>query len=368
MALCLAVAIISGIRFIQPELRLRRIITLGIVIFLLFAMMGLLSRSVVDLSICSKVAKDPALRSVILSDKPLSPKEYASVFRFPYDASEDSSGKRLTILRFAEFPSLHENTIMFVDLASRHGAKYEPGPFPYPFGPERIVSYGDMQYFVDWMNGRVYGIPISSNAPTIFSELQDSRPVSLDITSDGKLLVVLDENSRLYLMDPKDLSVLALRGIQSGDYCVRINNKLKRIYVSRSKGVTLSSYALEDLSDRVRVNVGFSSWGMAVDEDRGLIYLGRTLKSKVEVRDAYTLALRRTISVESGPRDLALSADGSTLYVACYFAGSVLTIDASTGKIKSRHIVGPLARGIHHSKSSGHTYSCSACGVFDIAN
>ncbi|MBA2540388.1 MAG: hypothetical protein H0V17_12180 [Deltaproteobacteria bacterium] len=77
----------------------------------------------------------------------------------------------------------------------------------------------------------------------------------------------------------------------------------------------------------------------------GTLYAGNSRKDLVVALDPVTLAVRRQFRTGSGPKDLCVSPDGSTLYAGNFNTNTVSVIDVDTGSEK-KIVVGAGPRGL----------------------
>ena len=112
--------------------------------------------------------------------------------------------------------------------------------------------------------------------------------------------------------------------------------------------------------------IGMFSSGMAVDESAERLYVGKPLRSRVDVYDLDTLKKIAQLPAGFGVRDVFHDADRNLLYTTNYFAGTCDVIDVQSKKRLARLYVGPLVRNLDVDVEKGQIYCGSACGIFEI--
>lgn len=124
--------------------------------------------------------------------------------------------------------------------------------------------------------------------------------------------------------------------------------------------LTPTSTSLEPIAD-----VGRVVSGMALDERRGLLYLGRPLLSRIDVRDSTSLALVRQLAAPFGVREIALDPQRQIVMAGSFHEADVLVRDLGSGAQRLLEAGGP-ARGVAIDPQAQRGYFTSPCGLVEI--
>lgn len=111
---------------------------------------------------------------------------------------------------------------------------------------------------------------------------------------------------------------------------------------------TLASDALPVNTVIANVKVGKAPQGVVVSPDNNSVYVANAFSNTVSIINAQTNTVENTISAGTSPFSLAISSDGSTLYVSQYAStGAVTVIDLANGNsIKTITGISPYPFGI----------------------
>jgi YVTN family beta-propeller protein len=138
-----------------------------------------------------------------------------------------------------------------------------------------------------------YAAPAQVREPAVGapSEPEYLTPVELEVTSDGRTLYVVCEDS---------------------DSALRLDTRTRKV--------------------TARVKVGHKPKGLALSPDGRTLYVSNEWSDTVSEIDAATFAVRRTLKTGWGPVGLTTDSAGKTLYVANSIGNSVSLIDLGTGE------------------------------------
>jgi YVTN family beta-propeller protein len=189
----------------------------------------------------------------------------------------------------------------------------------------------------------------------------DVRPMAAGLATDGRTLLVANyENDSVSVLDPRSRAKVAeielrpglaggARGEAGGEYPVAVALAGDKAWVSclRDGEVVVLDLAARRVGSRVRV--GRQPGRMLLDAPRGRLYVVNGGSDSVSVIDARSDALLAELPVTapphqlallgdlkgSNPNDLALSADGRTLWVSNGGTNSLAALDLASGKVRA---------------------------------
>jgi hypothetical protein len=111
--------------------------------------------------------------------------------------------------------------------------------------------------------------------------------------------------------------------------------------------------------------------GLAVDVERGWLFLTNPLAGTVETLDLGTLSILDTVYVGRFPRDVEYDRARGILHVAAYGTGQVTSLRVGGPgerplEVARRVPTGRILRGIGVDPNDGRVYAASGCGVFEL--
>ena len=178
-------------------------------------------------------------------------------------------------------------------------------------------------------------------------------------------LVLLCENShsllKLDLDSVEPLDTLTFRGANS--YSIELNEAARLAYISDWLSPWLTVIDLDRFEVRSRHNVGFFSFGMALSSDGSILYLAKPFPGTVKKLDASTLEEMGSFRAGYGVRDLDIGPTGRRLVTANYFDGTVDVIDAVTGEGRATVRVGSVVRDVLIDPKEERVLVSTLCGI-----
>ena len=257
-----------------------------------------------------------------------------------------------------------DGTVLVTDTHYDHIARYDAsgiflGTWPVPEGPVGVAAHPDGRYFVSLRDSGAVGIYDAGF--NFLGLLGDGNPMvsfvaptDIDIATDtGNIYVVDGEGDRLYGFDPAGNIVLivGIRGGGSGEFrypsTITVDEPRGRLIVADHDNFRLQAFTTGGIFElqfgyRLKFVPGQPSagWmprtqGVVVDAD-GFVYVADALMSTVRVFSAGGAELAKVLDfgVAVGdlrtPCDLALSNDGTHLYVVSTNTSSVEVYAAPT--------------------------------------
>ncbi|UCE60661.1 MAG: 6-bladed beta-propeller [Phycisphaerales bacterium] len=257
-----------------------------------------------------------------------------------------------------------DDSILVTDPLNRHVAKFDAsgslmGAWPIPAGPIGVAVHPDGRIFVSLRDEhKVAAYDSSFNFLEYVGEDEPLvafvGPTDIEIAGDTRRIYVIDaEGDRVYAFeeDGSLAMILGLRGKWPGQFiypsAIAIDEQHRRIIIAdhdkwRLQTFTTSGVFLQQFGDRKKQTpTGSEGWmprplGLTVDAE-GNIYVTDALMGTVRVFEPSGAELGKVVDYgyKEGelrvPLDLALSNDGSRLYVVSSSNSSVEIYDTSGG-------------------------------------
>jgi len=175
-------------------------------------------------------------------------------------------------------------------------------------------------------NVAIYDVATNARVDTIccapFSGIAISPDGSRVYLTDGGNVRVVDGSTHAFLTS------IAMGGQVQG---IAINSTGTRVYVA-NRGLNRVD-VIDTSSNSVIANAPASGvWGIIVSPDNSRVYTGNFFSDTVTVIDTTTNSVVTTISLpaSSGPRELAMTLNGTKLFVGMFNTYSVAVIDPAT--------------------------------------
>ncbi len=112
-------------------------------------------------------------------------------------------------------------------------------------------------------------------------------------------------------------------------------------------------------------DVGRVVSGLALDEARNRLYLGRPLLSRIDVRDASTFALEAQLAAPFGVREIAVDPAHGWLVAGSFHEADVMVVRTDSGASGIVAAGGPV-RGVAIDPTRARGYFASPCGLVEI--
>jgi len=142
------------------------------------------------------------------------------------------------------------------------------------------------------------------------------------------------------------------------------NPKLRRLYVLKLGHYPLIEIDERTLTVRRQKRLPYYGIDMAVSPDGSTLYVFGFMRGYVLKLDARTLEVQARFSAPVHGRRLLVSADGRRLYLASYLHGTLQVLDAETGRERLKIFVTPKIEGLYQTRR--YLYLYGAEGVFRI--
>lgn len=157
----------------------------------------------------------------------------------------------------------------------------------------------------------------------------------------------LERPTPSYVFQIDIASLEVVRGFEVGPApkFLAVTHDGKRLLVSNWCGHSLSIIDLTGAAPTKHLRVGSFPRGIALEPDGGTAYVASMGRNRIDVVDLLTLTVVRTLKPGRGPRHLVLAPDGR-LFVSLSHENSVVVIDKHSGAITGRARVGKDPRSM----------------------
>jgi hypothetical protein len=198
--------------------------------------------------------------------------------------------------------------------------------------------------------------------------------IDIDIYQKQDTLISISEGGGeivLYDIINKKLNKVYLKAWNnSASYSLIIDQKSGKFIMSMwFAGCYLVSADITEKSQLENVQykaVGFFSLGMALDEDRDLLYVARPFIKTVDVFRTSDMKRIMRIKAPMYSRTIALARDGALLIATNYFSGDLAVIRTDNQERCASYKIGPKSRSVIYSKQQETIYVSSKSHIYKI--
>jgi YVTN family beta-propeller protein len=257
------------------------------------------------------------------------------------------------------------NTVSVIDTATNSVTTTIPvGDHPYGVA---VTPDGSKVYVGNWFPGTVSVIETATNKVTATIPV-GSIPWGMAVTLDGSKVYVANSGGQPFsvsVIDTATNTVIAIipippsRGMAVAPRGVAVTPDGSKVYVSNTADLSNSaepgSVSVIDTETNTVIStihlvtvINDDSEGVAVSPDGSKVYVTNDALNNVVVINAATNTVTATISVGTGPLGVALTPDGSKVYIANIGDNNVSVIDTASKTVTATIPVGsnPIAFGI----------------------
>ncbi|MCZ7584696.1 MAG: hypothetical protein M5R36_15915 [Deltaproteobacteria bacterium] len=210
--------------------------------------------------------------------------------------------------------------------------------------PQRVAVDADgVFYLANFLSEGEDSVTVVDKGEAHAIHLRDCRR-ALDVALDEsatRLYVPCETNDAMVAYNRRSDATRVVWGVPAYPYSVVYDKKRGRVLMVTQSG-RLYSFDAETMAVLDERKLGFGTWGIALDESRGRVWIARFITGELLVLDA-DLHLVRRVAVGFAPRDLALDAAARRLYVGHYLSGKVSVVDLDEEKAVDRFRAGDTA-------------------------
>jgi YVTN family beta-propeller protein len=184
--------------------------------------------------------------------------------------------------------------------------------------------------------GRVQNIPIANpgNSPLITVE---GWPVVIATDAAGRFAYATNMRGSLLVIDVASASQVASVPIPGEAHSLAVSPRGNRVYVTNTDN---SVFAVDVATRRIvgTASVGAGPWGITfwTSEADSLMYVTARNGGSISEVDMRTDTVRRTFPIGGRPHGIAISHNGSTLFVADDSRGEIVFVDRISGAATRR--------------------------------
>jgi len=229
----------------------------------------------------------------------------------------------------------------------------DPGDYNYSSSEEGVAIQGNTLYFADTGNDMVSIVNAATLNPDNYNPTETDinvgfQPGDLAVSPDGSQLWVTDAGPQTGWGSPTDIdvitiatgSVYATLQLPSSPAQIAFSPDGSTAYVTTADGLWIYDTATDALTGVIH-GLG-DPHGVAVSPDGSTVYVTNTQRGVVDVINAATVRVTRTIPVGQLPWQLVVSNNGGTVYVANPDSDTISVISTKTDTVTNTI---PLAGG-----------------------
>ncbi len=262
------------------------------------------------------------------------------------------------------------NTVSVIDTASNTVTTtipVETRPFGIAVNPD-----GSRVYVTNYGSNTVSVIDTATNAVTGSAITVGANPRGIAVSPDGSQVYVANEfDNTVSVIDTATNAVTAAISVGSHPYGVAVSPDGSQVYVVNVCASSSSSCAngtvsvIDTATNAVTgspITVGNNPFGVAVSPDGSRVYVANSGSGTVSVIDTAENAVTAVISVGNAPYGVAVSPDGSRVYVANFGSNTVSVIDTASNTVTGSAItVGSFPEGVAVSPEGSRVYVANQC-------
>jgi YVTN family beta-propeller protein len=177
------------------------------------------------------------------------------------------------------------------------------------------LSSDETRLFITSMDGRLYSMPTSGSS-LITSVAIGGQLQGLTMSPSGQTLVVSSTSGIVARVNASTMTVINKRTISGTPQDVVLSPDERELYVAKENGAVdvLDGSTLADIESINLPNLG--AFGMALTPDGSDLYVTSSSNGVVAVIDRKSRAIRKLLTVTGTPRRVAFSPDGKTAVIA----------------------------------------------------
>jgi len=195
---------------------------------------------------------------------------------------------------------------------------------------------------------------------------------SIVLAPSGRLFTVNPDSGSVSVVDTVTHRKVLERSVGKDPRMLALSPDSRYLYVTSQGSGTLRAFHLEDLAPAGVIQAGAEPYGVVTSPAGDVVYVAASASAAVEVirvndsrhvtragDEPAMLQVTGSIAVEVRPKGLAISPDGSRLYVTHFLSGDISVIDTSSRKVVTVISTGAdsnMAQRIVLSAATGRAY------------
>lgn len=230
-------------------------------------------------------------------------------------------------------------------------------------------------YVLDKGNGQSLMVIDTASNQVINRITLDIEPDFIAVHPNGESLYLSDNNDDetgaypVVVFDTETLDVTATILLPHRRPCsIALSPSGATAYVGTCSGADDQMFVIDTLTNSVVdvVPVGQGPEEIAVSPDGSTVYVMNSWSETVMVFNSETLSLQATIPLPHYPNDIAMHPDGSSVYTSSYWSNALSIIDTATTEVAALSITRPKQLAIHPDGHELYVHSIGQVVVVDI--
>ena len=182
-----------------------------------------------------------------------------------------------------------------------------------------------------------------------------------------RTLVLCAKNGRVLFFDTlRGLPLNETEQVAKVPFAVAMNQRLDRAYTSDLFGKKISEIDIETMGVLRQVEVGFSQTDIAVSEDGSTVFIALPLLGSIVAYSAVTWEEQYWLTAPKGVTHLALDDQGNRLFASAFLSGDLYVIDLDDPEIPKKYELVSSILDMIFCEKSGLLFYSTPCEIFYI--
>lgn len=223
-----------------------------------------------------------------------------------------------------------------------------------------------------WDKGSGQGITLDARSGKVLQQVDLSDysciPQSTTIASlHLRTLVLCSKNGRILFFDTlRGLPLNETEQIAKVPFAVTMNQRLDRAYASDLFGKKISEIDIETMGVLRQIEIGFSQTDIAVSEDGSTVFIALPLSSSIAAYNAVSWEEQFRLPAPKGVTRLALDNQGNRIFAAAFLTGDLYVIDLDDPENPMKYDLVSTVLDMIYCEKSGLLFYSTPCEIFYI--